>query len=156
MEPITTTIATAIALGAATGLKSTVEQSVKDAYAALKNVIRKRYQKKEDVTDAIDYVTKKPEAEKRRQMLEEALEEAGAATDQELAKVAAALLATIEQHSPDLAKGIGMDIGTLKAQRLEVSNVFAGQDGTGVKIENAEIEGTASFENIGGASSPKL
>ena len=153
MEPITTTIVAAIALGASQGLKDTAAQAVKESWTALKKLIQDRYQDNDDVTDAIDYVQKKPEAEARRQMLANALEEAGASHDQELAGSAEKLLAAVEEYSPALAAGIGMDINILKAARLDVSNVLAAQDGgIGVKIGTAEIEGTASFSNIGGRS----
>ncbi len=150
MEPVTAAIAAAVALGAAEGLKSIVPQAVSDAYAGLKKLIQDRYGKQEDVVDAVDYVTKKPEAEPRRQMLEQALKEAGADKDQELTKSADNLLAVVEQHNPNAAAGIGMDIGTLKAARLDVSSVLATQGGTGVKIGTAEIAGAATFTNIGG------
>ncbi|WP_339133810.1 MAG: hypothetical protein WGN25_13755 [Candidatus Electrothrix sp. GW3-4] len=154
MEPVTTTIVAAIALGASQGLKDTAAQAVKDSWAALKKLIQDRYQDNEDVTDALDYVRKKPEAEARQQMLANALKDAGAAHDQELAERSEELLTAVEKNSPELAASIGMDIKILKAARLDVSKVLAAQGGTGVKIGTAEIEGTASFSNIGG-SSPK-
>ena len=42
MDPITI-IVTALALGAAAGLKSTAEQAVKDAYADIKTLIQGKY-----------------------------------------------------------------------------------------------------------------
>ncbi len=98
MEPITTTIAAAVALGAAESLKNVAAAAVKDSYAALKKLIQDRYGKNEDVTDAVDYVAKKPEAEPRRQMLEAALKEAGADKDQELAQLAQQLLAALKEQ----------------------------------------------------------
>ena len=47
-----------------------------------------------------------------------------------------------------------MEIGQLKAAMLEVENVQATRGGIGVKIDRAEIEGTAAFKNIGGGSDP--
>lgn len=152
MEPVITTIAAAVALGAAESLKTVAAEAVKESWAALKKMLHDRYGSSGDVTDAVDYVAKKPEAAPRRQMLEQALKEAGADKDQELAKSADNLLAAIEQHNPNAAAGIGMDIGTLKAARLDVSNVLAAQSGTGVKIGTAEIAGEAVFSNIGGCS----
>jgi len=155
MEPVITTIAAAVALGAAAGLKDTASKAVVDTYAGLKKLIQDRYKKNEDVTDAVDYLVKKPKAEGRQQELSKALQDAGAESDQELARSAEQVLAAVEEHHPEAVAGIGMDIGTLKAARLEVNNVLAAADGgTGVKIERAEIEGTASFSNIG-AASPK-
>ncbi|MCI5223306.1 MAG: hypothetical protein D3924_11680 [Candidatus Electrothrix sp. AR4] len=155
MEPVITTIAAAVALGAAAGLKDTASKAVTDTYAGLKKLIQDRYKKNEDVTDAVDYLVKKPEAEGRQQELAKALEGAGAEADQDLARSAEQVLVAVEEHSPEAVSGIGMDIGKLKAARLDVNNVLAAAGGgTGVKIGEAEIEGTASFSNIG-AASPK-
>ena len=149
MEPITTTIVTAIALGAS---RETAAQAVKDSWAAMKKFIQDRYKDNEDVTDAVDYAIKKPAAKSRQQELGKALETAGANKNQELVQLAEKLLAAVKKSSPELVDGVGMDIATLKAARLDVSNVLAVQGGTGVKIENAEIEGDAVFSNIGGGS----
>jgi len=150
MEPITTIIASAVAIGAAAGIKPTVEQAVKDAYAGLKSLIQERYGSNDDVVDAVDYVAKKPEAGKRREALEDALEEAGAGEDAELATAAKQVVDAVEAHAPDLPKSIGMDIGVLQAKMLKVEDVLAGAGGTGVRIGRAEIAGTASFKGIGG------
>jgi pantothenate kinase len=150
MEPITTMIASAIALGAAAGLKPIVEQGIKDAYDGLKRLIAERYRDKAEVVDAVEYVSKNPEAEKRRAVLEEALTDAGATKDTTLIEAAKAVHVAVEQHAPDLPQSIGMDIGLLKAAVLEVENVQAAAGGTGVKIDTAEIAGPATFKNIGG------
>ena len=55
MEPVITTIAAAVALGAAAGIKDTASKAVVDAYAGLKKLIQDRYKKNEDVTYAVDY-----------------------------------------------------------------------------------------------------
>jgi hypothetical protein len=98
MEPVTTTIAAAVALGAAESLKDVAAAAVKDSYSALKKLIQDRYGNNEDVIDAVDYVAKKPEAAPRRQMLETALKEVGADKDQELAQLAQQLLAALKEQ----------------------------------------------------------
>jgi|SRR5882724_4598955 len=153
MEPITTMIASAIALGAAAGLKPIVEQGIKDAYDGLKRLIVDRYRDKTEVVDAVEYVSKNPEAEKRRAVLEEALTDAGATKDATLLEAAKAVHVAVEQHAPDLPQSIGMDIGLLKAAVLEVENVQAAAGGIGVKIDTADIAGAAKFKNIGGGGS---
>jgi hypothetical protein len=153
MEPITTMIASAIALGAAAGLKPIVEQGIKDAYDGLKRLIVDRYRDKAEVVDAVEYVSKNPEAEKRRAVLEEALTDAGATKDATLLEAAKAVHVAVEQHAPGLPQSIGMDIGVLKAAVLEVENVQAAAGGTGVKIDTADIAGAATFKNIGGGGS---
>jgi hypothetical protein len=153
VEPVTTMIASAIALGAAAGLKPIVEQTIKDAYDGLKRLIADRYRDKAEVVDAVEYVSKNPEAEKRRAVLEEALTDAGATKDATLLEAAKAVHVAVEQHAPDLPQSIGMDIGILKAAVLEVENVQAAAGGIGVKIDTADIAGTAKFKNIGGGGS---
>ncbi|RWX52249.1 hypothetical protein VU01_10254 [Candidatus Electrothrix marina] len=98
MEPVITTIAAAVALGAAAGIKDTASKAVTDAYAGLKKLIQDRYKKNEDVTDAVDYLVKKPEAESRRQELAKALDSAGADKDVELAQAAEAVLAAAKKQ----------------------------------------------------------
>lgn len=155
MEPVIITIAAAVALGAAAGLKDTASKAVTDAYAGLKKLIQDRYQQNKSITFAAEHVSEQPEDETRRQMLEVALKSADADKDTELVQAAELMLAAVDEHTPETVAGIGMDIGKLKAARLEVNNVLAATDGgTGVKIGEAEIEGTASFSNIG-AVSPK-
>ncbi|CAK8721258.1 hypothetical protein GMJAKD_10460 [Candidatus Electrothrix aarhusensis] len=98
MEPVITTIAAAVALGAAAGLKDTASKAVVDAYAGLKTLIQDRYKKNEDVTDAVDYLVKKPEAEGRRQELSKALQDAGANKDAELVQAAEAVLTAVGER----------------------------------------------------------
>ena len=153
MEPITTIIATAIAMGAADGIKPTVSKAIKDSYEGLKKIISDRYGNNDDVVDAVEYVAKKPEAEKRRGSLSDALEEAGADKDEALIAAAKLVHETVQTHAPELPESIGVDIGVLKAKLLEIENVQATPGGTGVRIGTAEIDGVASFKSIGGGNS---
>ncbi|MCI5123421.1 MAG: hypothetical protein D3925_02825 [Candidatus Electrothrix sp. AR5] len=73
MEPVITTIAAAVALGAAAALKDTASKAVVDAYDGLKKLIQDRYQHDKGVTFAAEHVSEKPEEETRRQMLEDFL-----------------------------------------------------------------------------------
>ncbi|CAK8712953.1 MAG: hypothetical protein CDV28_1337 [Candidatus Electronema aureum] len=98
MEPVTTTIVAAVALGAAESLKNVAAAAVKDAYNGLKQLIQSRYGGNADVTDAVDLVSQKPEAAPRRQMLEQALKDAGVDKDQELHQLAQQLLAALKKQ----------------------------------------------------------
>lgn len=153
MEPIITTIASAIAVGAAAGFKPTVEQAIKDAYAGLKRLITDRYQDKADVVDAVEYVAKKPDAPTRREELQRALTEAGAAEDTQLLTAAKAVHTAVEQHAPDLPQGIGLDIGLLKTALLEIDRVQATAGGIGVKMGTVEAD-KVKIGNIGGGALP--
>ena len=122
MEPVITTIAAAVALGAAAGLKDTASKAVVDAYAGLKKLIQDRYKKNEDVTDAVDYLVKKPEAESRQQELSKALQDAGAESDQELVQAAEAVLAAVKEQpgGEDAVRQI------VNQQVTGDSNIFSG------------------------------
>lgn len=67
MDPITM-IVSAIALGAAAGLKPTAEQAVKDAYAGLKALIQLKY-----ANVSLAPLEEAPESEARRAVVEEDL-----------------------------------------------------------------------------------
>ncbi len=98
MEPVSTTIAAAVALGAAAGLKDTAPKVITDAYAGLKKLIQDRYQHDKGVTFAAEHVIEKPEEETLRQMLEAALNGANADKDTELVQAAEALLAAVKEQ----------------------------------------------------------
>ncbi|MCW5201575.1 hypothetical protein VU12_01400 [Desulfobulbus sp. US4] len=122
MEPVITTIAAAVALGAAAGIKDTASKAVVDAYAGLKKLIQDRYKKNEDVTDAVDYLVKKPEAEGRQQELAKALQDAGVESDQELVQAAEAVLAAVKEQpgGEDAVRQI------VNQQVTGDSNIFSG------------------------------
>ena len=98
MEPVIATIAAAVALGAAAGLKDTASKAVTDAYAVLKKLMQDRYQQNKSITFAAEHVSEQPEDETRRQMLEVALKSADADKDAELVKAAEALLAEVRKQ----------------------------------------------------------
>ena len=122
MEPVITTIVAAVALGAAAGLKDTASKAVVDTYAGLKKLIQDRYKKNEDVTDAVDYLVKKPEAESRQQELAKALQDAGVESDQELVQAAEAVLAAVKEQpgGEDAVRQI------VNQQVTGDSNIFSG------------------------------
>lgn len=130
MEPVITTIAAAVALGAAAGLKDTASKAVVDAYAGLKTLIQDRYKKNEDVTDAVDYLVKKPEAEGRQQELAKALDSARADKDAEVVKAAEELLAAVKKQ-PDGEKTVQQIV---KQIIIGEKNVVAGVGDVNIKL----------------------
>lgn len=153
MEPFTTLIVGAIALGAAAGAKPTVEQAVKDAYAGLKQVIIDRYNHHTDLIDAMEFLAKKPQDANRRESFESELKNVEVIDDTVVIDKAKSVHAAVKKFAPEILAAIGMDIEELNAAILEVENVRAGTSGIGVRIGKAQIEGTASFKNIGGEDS---
>jgi hypothetical protein len=149
MEPFATLIVSALALGAAAGAQSTIEQVIKDAYAGLRQVIVDRYSRHARLVDAMDSLAEEPQDASRRETLGDELESAEVTNDEAVIEKAQAVHAAMNDSAPTLAKAIGMDIGELEAAVLEVENVQAGKTGIGVRIGKAQIRGSASFRNIG-------
>jgi len=150
MEPITTLIVTAAVLGASAGLKITSEQVIKDTYAAFKQVIVDHYGDYRDLIDSLEFLGKKPEDSSRQAAFESELATVEVVENVELIQAAKAIHVAVETYSPETPSAIGMDIEELKAALLEADNVSAGDSGIAVRIKKAEIEGKASFKNIGG------
>jgi hypothetical protein len=105
MDPVHIII-TAVAVGAAAGAKSTAEHAVKDAYAALKSLLLKKFGKKGDTAEAVEKVEAHPGSKARQAVLKEELEAAGAAKDQEVVDKATDLLKLAESSSPGATGGL--------------------------------------------------
>jgi hypothetical protein len=83
MDPITGAIVAA--------LGTLAEPAVKDAYAALKAVIVRKFGREAEVTKAVETLEAKPESAGRRTALEEEIAAAALARDQEIVRLAQAL-----------------------------------------------------------------
>ena len=95
MEPVTL-IVTALAAGAAAGLKPTAEKAVEDAYVSVKTLITKRFGEKKDLQEALQKLEAKPERTGRQEELRDELAEAGAGEDAEVVAAAQALLDALQ------------------------------------------------------------
>ena len=73
------------------------ETVVKDGYEALKAVIRRKFGKESDLSDAIDELEQKPTSSGRKVTLKEELEAAKADQDAEVIQAAKALLEKIKE-----------------------------------------------------------
>lgn len=71
MDPITVTIVTALAAGAAAAAKDVATDAIKDAYAGLKRLVTDRYRK---TSEAVDLVTADPASMARQAVLAEEIE----------------------------------------------------------------------------------
>lgn len=155
MEPVTL-IVTALALGAAAGLKTTAEQIVKDAYAGVKRLILTQYAAASGSLDALE---KKPESKAKQASLSEDLQDAGGDQDRELLDRALQLIAAVEQSKlgAESAAAIGVNLKEIKAESLKISDVQA--SGTGVDMEKGEFSGGIDISGIRagvqGAPDPK-
>lgn len=133
MDPITM-IVVALAAGAAAGLKPTAEQIVKDAYAAVKGLIVRKYEKV-DLTP----LERKPESEAKRESLREDLASTAAGEDLELMDRVRQLLDILERQAPEAGAAIGVDLKNVKANFLRAQKVVA--EGTGVKLQDSDFAG---------------
>lgn len=150
MDPITL-IVTALVLGISTGLKPTAEQAVKDAYAGLKKLIQDRYNAKA----GLEALENKPDSEAKKESLKEDLTDAGADQDPEVLEKAETVLQAVQEHAPQAAAAIGVDLEKVKAAFLKIQHVRA--TGTGVKVMDGEFTGGIEIGTVdagGGAESP--
>jgi hypothetical protein len=141
MEPIGA-IALSLALGAgASAGKEVVSALVKDAYMALKTLIKNRYPKV-----SVDQLEQSPESKNRRAVIEEDLAAARAQDDTELAAAARNLMELVRQHAPGAASAIGVDLKDVNAANLRLADIVA--SGTGVKVEHGTFTGDIDISGV--------
>ncbi len=141
MEPVSA-IALSLALGAgATAGKEAVSAMVKDAYAALKELIKSRYPKV-----STEQLEQAPQSKSRRAVVEEDLAAAGAGQDAELLAKARALVELIQQHAPAAAAAVGVDLKDVAAANLRLADIAA--SGTGVRVEKGTFSGDIDIHGV--------
>jgi hypothetical protein len=140
MDPLTSLV-TALAAGAAAALKPTVEQAVKDSYAALKGLIQRKYAQVQ-----VDPLEANPSSKNRRGVVEEDLKAAGADTDAEVLQQAQALLEAMRSSTPETAAAIGVDLQDIEGASLAIRRVIA--TGAGVKVEKGTFHGDITIEDV--------
>jgi len=133
MDPIGV-IVSALASGAAAGLKPTAEKAIKDAYAGLKSMIQRKYSR----VDLLP-IENKPESQSKRESVAEDLVDAGATGDQELLDLAKVLIDAAARHDKATATVIGVDLEEVKAAYLDITKVTT--SGAGVRVKKSEFEG---------------
>lgn len=138
MDPVTLLVS-AVALGAAAGVKDTVAQAVKDAYATLKQMLGR---------NGVDIaaVERRPESKAQRAALEERLTEIGAGDDAELLKVARQLVDAIKSSVPETAPALGVDLDQIEAEFLKVQRVQS--EGTGVRVRDSRFTGGIDISDL--------
>jgi hypothetical protein len=122
MDPITL-IVTALAAGAALGVTDAAAEAVKDAYASLKALVRKRLGGRQDAELVLAKHERAPETWQAPLMAE--LAEAGAELDHDLIAAAQALLDLVGEvgagkYAVDARGAAGVQIGDHNSQ----DNVF--------------------------------
>jgi hypothetical protein len=133
-------IVTALAAGATAALQSTVEQAVKDGYAALKGLIQRKYARVN-----VEQLEANPSSKSRRGVMEEDLRAVGADQDAEVLQHAQALLEAIQRQAPEAA-AIGVDLKEIEGASLAIRQVIA--TGPGVKVEQGKFSGDITIEGV--------
>lgn len=135
------TIATALAIGAAAGMKDTAGTAVKDAYAGLKRLITERYHDV-DVTS----VEQKPDSRAERELVAAGLAGATAGEDVELLVAAQHVIDTVYAHSPDIGPALGVDLERIRAESMRIRDVAA--EGTGIRGRDWEVSGDVTISGV--------
>lgn len=140
MEPATI-IVTALALGAATGLKSVAEKGVKDSYEAIKGLIISKYPQV-----GIKRLEEKPDSKNRQGAVEEDIVDFGVDKDKEVLQKAKTLLKAIEELSSSEVPAIGVNLEEIKGAALKIEDVIA--TGTGVNVKKGEFTGDIEIKQV--------
>jgi Na+-transporting NADH:ubiquinone oxidoreductase subunit NqrC len=129
MEPLSL-IFSAIVAGATAALKPTAEQAVKDAYAGLKALIKRKWNRVE-----MESLERDPADQVRQQLVKSDLQKADDLADGEVLEQAKQVLAAVKKHDPAAAASAGITIEDLDA-------------GASVNIENLVAEGVLAMRRI--------
>jgi hypothetical protein len=142
-------IALNLALGAgAIAGKEVVSGLIKDAYAALKAMVRERYPQV-----SVGQLEQAPASKSRRAVVEEDLANAGAGQDAALLAAARQLGDAIQQAAPGLAAAIGVDLKEVEAANLRLRDIAAA--GTGVRGEKLKISGDIDIQGVRAGMPPR-
>jgi hypothetical protein len=135
VEPITATIVTALASGAAAAAKNVATSAIKDAYAALKQLITDRYRKASPFVEAIEA---NPTSEPEQKVLANQLGAANA--DPQLEESALTLLKALEDLHDDPRAQAVLDFKKLRAAKnFELTDIEF--SGTLLHADDANFEG---------------
>ena len=115
MEPITTTLLTALVAGAAAGVSEAGKKLVVDGYGALKAALAARFGADSALAGALAGLERNPGSQGRKQTLDEEIAAAKAHEDPALVELARALLEQIESQ-PGGAQHIQNAVGNFIAQ----------------------------------------
>lgn len=146
MEPVSI-IVTALVLGAANGLKDVAEESIRDIYSGLKQLVTSRYTA---VSAALNMVESEPQSQLRQAVLEEDLEKAGAGADGDLLHTAKQLisLANSLMTNEALAK-VGVAIKNVEGGNLEIRRIQSID--TGVLVSDSKFTGDITISDVNAA-----
>jgi hypothetical protein len=156
MDPVTL-IVTALALGAAAGVQETAGQVVKDAYAGLKALVRRKYERV-----SVEMLENDPADETRQAIVKADLEKTAAGQDEEVLRQAQSLILLVGQHAPESAAAIDINLKEAEVAasvRLEELVATGTKAGVRVDAEKAKVGGDFEMKGVrasgGGDPKPK-
>ena len=141
MDPVSIIVA-ALAAGAATALKSTAEQAIKDAYAGFKALIQSKYGHV-----SVEALERKPDSEVKQISVQEDLTDAGAGADQELLDRAKALLDAVKAHDRAAAAKININLDEVEAAYFKLKDAAAEGD-VNVGVKKSNFSGGIDLEGL--------
>jgi parallel beta-helix repeat protein len=148
MDPISI-IVTALATGAAAGLKPTAEKAIKDAYDGIKSLIRRKYSHV-----SVDALEHDPASQGRQIVMKEDLAKTAAGGDAELLQQAKAVLDAIQKYAPQAAEVVGVRLEDIKGASLKIADIIS--TGQGVGITGAVILGDIEIKGVRAGKSGEL
>jgi hypothetical protein len=95
---------------------------------------------------SVDQLEHAPDSKARRAVVEEALTREGAGHHAEILEQAKVLLDLIEQHAPNTAEIVGVNLMDIKGASLRIADVLS--SGTGVNVAGADIGGDISIQGV--------
>ncbi len=117
-ESIVDPVAAAITAGAAAGLTSVASQAIRGPYDALKVALLLRFPQID-----VRPLEQLPRLQANQAALAEDLDRYGAARDDELVRLAQALVEVIAREAPQVASDVGVDLEGVKGQFLNIHRV---------------------------------
>jgi hypothetical protein len=144
MDPITVTVVSALAAGAAAAAKDVATEAIKDAYAGLKQLIVDRYQRAAPFADAVEA---DPASKPEQKVLAKQLEQTEAPKDDELKAAAQALLSALQALRSEPLAAAMFDFDQLRAlKNFELEDIEAA--GTLLRARVATFEGDFKAKGI--------
>jgi hypothetical protein len=142
MDPITVSIVSALAAGAAAGSKDFATAAIKDSYAALKSFIVGRFKRAAPFVESLE---SDPQSPAQQEVLAKNLAEA--AGSDEGKKLADALLQALDQVKDEPGARALLDFDTLRAlRRFELNDIHLA--GPLLRARDATFEGDFIATNI--------
>ncbi len=126
MDPITMAIVAALAAGLASGSTKVGQQAIIDAYQALKDLLKKKYEGKGELLKAVESLETNPDSAGRKATLQEEVTKAKVEQDLEIIDAAQTLLKRLNV-SPDGGKMSATGSYIAQADRASSASVNINQ-----------------------------